>query len=479
VVTFDPAVFPPARPATVQVQQGPLEVPEEVTIDGTAAGVILDGGGETETAFGVFGRSTVISGLEVRNFTGYGVDLSGSGHTVSGMIVHSNGEGGIRTCCNAGPGGSDGGEATEMRIVGNLIGLDRSGTRLLGAQEFGLYLQGSGHVVGGPDPADRNVIAGNRYEITLDLARRVTIQGNYLGIDASGRRALHAPDQVRAIDGLSTAGNQLIANVVNGIVQFADPGSVYNSIVGNRLGVDPTGKQVLGRGGVLVGEPFNRIGGAVPGEGNILNGGIDIGASDVIVLGNRLRFEEHDDQIVPGAIMAEKPRAVIGGRSPAAGNIVGGMGIVVRGSASLVIGNGVHAEGVRAEAPDELDVAIRIETGTRIHVIANVVESDAGVGIILGDGAYASVLRGNVVRGNAVGLHAEGASEANIISGNAFIDNRTQARDEGVVNAWDDGRRGNYWSEFLGLDPDGDGVFDRSRKVPTEGLDRYPLAKPP
>jgi parallel beta-helix repeat protein len=323
------------------------------------------------------------------------------------------------------------------------------------------------------------VIAGNRYEITLDMANHVTIQGNYLGIDATGRRALHAPDQVSAIDGLSTAGNQIVGNVVNGMIGFSDPGSVYNSVVGNRLGVDPTGKQVLGRGGVGIGEPFNRIGGAVPGEGNILNGGIYIGASDVIVLGNRLSFNDRDDQIVPGAIMAEKPRTVIGGRSPAAGNIVGGLGIVVRGSASLVIGNGVHAEGVRAEAPDELDVAIRIETGTRIHVIANVVESDAGVGIILGDGAYASVLRGNVVRGNAIGLHAEGASAANIISGNAFVDNRTQARDEGVANAWDDGRRGNYWSDFAGLDPDGDGVLNRSRNVPPEGRDRYPLAEPP
>jgi hypothetical protein len=478
VVTFDPVVFPPARPATVHVREE-LGVPGGVTVDGTGAGVILDGGGETETAFGVYEADNVISGLEVTNFTGFGINLGGSRQTVSRMVIHGNGEGGIWACCNAGPGGSGGGEATEMRIVGNLIGLDRSGTRLLGAQEYGLYLQGSRHVVGGPDPADRNVIAGNRYEITLDAANHVTIQGNYLGIDASGRRALHAPDQANAIEGLSTAGNQVIGNVVNGGFLFADPGSVYNSVVGNRLGVDPTGTRVLGRGGVGIGEPFNRIGGALPGEGNILNGGIHIGASDVIVLGNRLIFNDRDDQLGPHAIMAEKPRTVIGGRSPAAGNIVGEQGIVVRGSSSLVIGNDVHAEGVRAEAPDELDVAIRIESGARIHVIANVVESDAGVGIILGDGAYAGVVRGNVVRGNAIGLHAEGTSEANIISGNAFVDNRTQARDEGVANAWDDGRRGNYWSELAGLDPDGDGVFDRSRKVPAEGLDRYPVVEPP
>ncbi|MBF8290221.1 MAG: Beta helix protein [Chloroflexi bacterium] len=478
LVTFDPAVFPPARPATVHVREE-LGVPGGVTVDGTGAGVILDGGGESETAFGVYEADSVISGLEVTNFTGFGINLGGSRQTVSRLVIHSNGEGGIWACCNAGLGGSVGDEATDMRIVGNLIGLDRSGTRLLGAQEFGIFLQGSGHVVGGPDPADRNVIAGSRYEITLDMANHVTIQGNYIGIDATGRKALHAPDQVRAIDGLSTAGNQVIGNVVNGIVQFADPGSVYNSLVGNRLGVDPTGKRVLGRGGIIIGEPFNRVGGAVPGEGNILNGGIHIGANDVIVLGNRLRFDERDNQIVPGAIMAEKPRTVIGGRSPAAGNIVGGIGIVVRGSSSLVIGNTVHAEGVRADPGDPLDVAIRIESGARIHVIANVVESEAGIGILLGDGAFASRVRGNVMRGNAIGLHAGGASEANIISGNAFANNLTQARDEGAANAWDDGRRGNYWSDFTGLDPDGDGVLDRSRKVRPEGLDRYPLTEPP
>ena len=474
VITFDQAVFPPDRPTTIAVRGGPIGVPGGVTIDGTGAGVILDGGGETETAFGLFDPLVVLSGLEIANFTGFGLDLGGTGHEVSGMVVHDNGEGGIRTCCNPG----DGDVASDIRIVGNLVGLDRTGTRLQGAQPAGILLQGTGHVVGGPDPADRNVVAGNRDEIVIDFASDMTIEGNYIGTDPSGRIPLTAPEQNRAINGLSAAGNRVVANVVNGLIQFADPGSTYNSVVGNRVGVDPTGTQVVGRGGVLISEPFNRVGGALAGDGNIVNGGIAIesSATNVIVLGNRIMEDGRDGE---ASIIVFSPRTVIGGRAPGSANNMVGRGIVLRSGFNVVIGNRIQAESIAGEAPDDLDHGIRLEGGERNYIVANAVDTDAGVGISLSHDAHANVVRGNFVRGSAVGIFADPTSTQNLVFGNAFADNRIHARDEGSANRWDHGGRGNHWSGLAGFDADGDGVFDNSRPVAPAGIDRYPLATPP
>jgi len=101
------------------------------------------------------------------------------------------------------------------------------------------------------------------------------------------------------------------------------------------------------------------------------------------------------------------------------------------------------------------------------------------VGIRLGPTALQDVVRGNLVRGNAVGLLAAAGSQGATIAGNRFEDNRIQARDEGNGNRWDDGRWGNYWSDLRGVDADGDGVLDQQREIPSEGVDRYPLAEAP
>jgi hypothetical protein len=474
VVTFDASVFPPDLPATIHVQEE-LGVPGGVTVDGIGAGVILDGGGKTETAFGIYESETRISRLEVTNFTGFGIDLGGSKHTISRMVIHGNGEGGIRACCNAIPAGA-GGEARDFRILGNLIGLDRTGTRLAGSQEFGIYLQGTGHSVGGPSPTDRNVIAGSRVEIELDAAQGVTIEGNYIAIDAGGRIALDDPGQSRAIVGESGAAeNRVVNNVVNGVIQFLDPGSSYNLMTGNLVGVDPSGNRPLGGGQILIGEPFNQVGGGAPGAGNVVGGGILIESSDVIVLGNMIDLGRDGRRLGNGGhIDCSKDRCVIGGRSPGAANVVGGAGIKIAADESVVIGNRVRTD------PDP-DIGagpgISIEGG-RNSVVANLVEAGA-VGISLSSGAHANVVRGNVLRGNFMGLLADASTVDNLIAGNAFRGNRRQARDAGVGNQWDDSRLGNYWSELTAVDADANGIIDRARPIGPEGVDRYPLAEPP
>lgn len=471
-ITFDPAVFPLDRPATIRFGGESINVPGGDSIDGAGAGVILDGGGETESPFGVYDGGVRLSGMEVMSFTGYGIGLNSSGNTVSRMVIHSNGEGGIAVCCNRTSVG--GAEPSGNRFTGNLIGLDRSGLRLVGAQEFGIFLQGADHIVGGPDPSDRNLIAGNRTGIEIDGAHAIIVEGNYLGLDARGRVVPDPPNGRPAVMGeTGAASNRVIGNVVNGLIQFIDPGSSYNTIVGNLVGVDPTGNRPLGGGQILIGEPYNQIGGARPGEGNVVSGGILIGSGDVIVLGNRIDIGRDGRRLANGGhIDCAKDRCVIGGRAAGAANVIGGGGIDILADGCVVITNRVSTDPEFGEGP-----GISVQGGSN-HVIANVVDT-SGIGIGLTGGATTNVVRGNVLPRNRTGILADRSTSGNVVAGNSFLDNDLQARDAGLGNRWDDGRVGNYWSDLVGVDLTADGVFDEPRDVHPSGVDRFPLVAPP
>ena len=78
-------------------------------------------------------------------------------------------------------------------IQGNLIGTDVTGTKALGNQITGIMSAGSGNnLIGGTTDAARNVIAGNN-QAGIDLqpgSWNFTIQGNYIGTNATGTAAI-------------------------------------------------------------------------------------------------------------------------------------------------------------------------------------------------------------------------------------------------------------------------------------------------
>jgi nitrous oxidase accessory protein len=87
-------------------------------------------------------------------------------------------------------------------------------------------------------------------------------------------------------------------------------------------------------------------------------------------------------------------------------------------------------------------------------------------GFFIYDAEY-NVLRGNRVIGNRVGIHLAAGCIHNEVEGNDFIRNHDQLR---FVAARDEiwgARQGNYWSNYLGWDRDGDGIGD----VPYEAND--------
>ncbi len=93
-------------------------------------------------------------------------------------------------------------------------------------------------------------------------------------------------------------------------------------------------------------------------------------------------------------------------------------------------------------------------------------------------GAYKNELKGNLIMNHLIGIWSLAASEANVIEGNSFINNGVQVRfiSTKKKEEW----KGNFWSDYLGWDMNGDGVGD----VPYESgsyvdyiLWRYPLSK--
>lgn len=128
-----------------------------------------------------------------------------------------------------------------------------------------------------------------------------TIAGCFIGTDATGTQAVPNLLGIRLQNG--AAGNRIglatpgWGNVISGNtntgISLAGAGEHNNFIQGNFVGVDAVGEHDLGNGevGIEIIGPDNLIGGALPGEGNVISGnriGMRLYAPRNTLLGNRI-----------------------------------------------------------------------------------------------------------------------------------------------------------------------------------------------
>lgn len=78
----------------------------------------------------------------------------------------------------------------------------------------------------------------------------------------------------------------------------------------------------------------------------------------------------------------------------------------------------------------------------------------------------------NTIRDGTYGIITE-HSDGNTVYHNNFINNKVQLYQINSSSTWDNGREGNYWSDYQGEDLDGDGVGDTVK--PHLEVDYYPL----
>ncbi|MBN1267544.1 MAG: CSLREA domain-containing protein [Anaerolineales bacterium] len=250
-------------------------------------GVDPDPGGYVGGAILVWGSGNVIENNELgwgALNNSIGLLLDGAGNTASGNLISGNGIG----IYIDEPG---------QTILNNKIGTDASGASI-NPNGYGIYDHkgsGGGHVIGSPGAG--NVISGNSYGIFL-LAGGTTVQGNFIGTDASGTSdvgnglGMYLSGANYLIGGSGSGEGNLISGNGRGIHAIAD--CTGSQILGNKIGSDITGSALLGNTnqGIRLFGTGVTIGGLNPGEGNLFAGnwiGIDLeGGTNDPVLGNTI-----------------------------------------------------------------------------------------------------------------------------------------------------------------------------------------------
>jgi hypothetical protein len=193
-----------------------------------------------------------------------------------------------------------------IKVVGNFLGPFVIGTAAIGNTD-GLHAHLATHlVVGGTDPADRNLISGNSsHGALLDTCDGAVVQGNLIGTELDGLGPVPNGDfgleVTSAADADTTIGGPGSGNLISGNLQVGlrvavGAGSAV-TIQGNVVGPDVTGNFLIGNGtyGAILASPLP-FGGTAPGEGNNVAfsgfAGVSVpsGTAGVTIRGNRIRL---------------------------------------------------------------------------------------------------------------------------------------------------------------------------------------------
>ena len=124
------------------------------------------------------------------------------------------------------------------------------------------------------------------------------------------------------------------------------------------------------------------------------------------------------------------------------------------------------------------DHGIMLRTITDSVIESNIVSGN-GRGFFIYDAEY-NTLRNNLIIGNHVGVHLWAGSIHNEVEGNDLINNRQQIKYVASKDEYWGVKTGNYWSNYIGWDRNGDSIGD----VPYEANDlvdhltwKYPTVK--
>jgi len=327
-------------------------------------------------------------------------------------------------------------DATENRVLGNLIGTDATGSFALGNGESGIGILGGANdnIIGGSEAGARNVLSGNQFGVLIgdQSTTGTVIQGNYIGTDRSGsvpipntQTGILLWGQNTVIGGAASgAGNVISGNEFAGI--DLGGGSSGSIIQGNYIGTDASGTVALGNDlGIWFNfSADNLVGGTAAHAGNVISGntGANIQITGLEASGNTLQgnFIGTD---VTGTVALENgrpiqifdaPENVIGGVGPGAANVISGNspGITIEGpdaTGNVFQGNLIGTDVTGLVTLGNGGAAIRLTTGASDNVIGgpepgagNVITGSGWHGIALfADAGTGNLIRSNSIHGNA------------------------------------------------------------------------------
>jgi len=325
-------------------------------------------------------------------------------------------------------------------IEGNYIGLNSQGTTAIPNAWAGVNLFNgpSGNSIGAPNAP--NIISGNGAQGVLlqDDSSNNVIQANWIGLDASGTRAMSnswAGLQLSTGSQSNTVGGELAfeRNIISGNgnqgIFMTDSGTAGNVMQGNFIGVGPDGVTAFPNGfaGIEVynGPQFNLIGGATAGMGNVISGNddqgviLDFGSANNLVQGNDIGLDATGTAAVPngwagiefyGNANSNIVGGPLGARNFIAGNLLSGVAMDYGSSGNVIQGNSIGV-GAAMNAIGNGNQGVILFAGAQSNTIggtalgaANWIVNNAYDGVDIYDtNSIDNTVRGNSIEGNVSG----------------------------------------------------------------------------
>ncbi len=373
-----------------------------------------------------------------RGNTGYGIALSNetSGNTIGGTVaadrnlISGNDIAGVTVDSSS----------TGNTISGNYIGTTADGLSALGNTNSGVQFNSLAHAntVGGSSAGARNLISGNTYDgITINGGstdpNANTIEGNWIGLDATGASALaNGQNGVQILNGAysNTIGpNNVISGNVGPGVDIWTGGTNGNHVEGNFIGTDSTGTAAVPNasiyGAIYIHDAAqgNVIGGNTATKRNVISGNTGYGI--------RISGAGTDLTVVSGNYIGLD----VDGISPL---LNGHEGVaIINNAASTTVGGDTSGEG---NVIASNYAAVGINTGANNNTVSgNLLGTDAsgkvgmggGTGVALGSGAHDNTVGGatlaerNVISGNGgygVGINGSGTDNNQVLGNYIGVD---------------------------------------------------------
>jgi Domain of unknown function DUF11/Right handed beta helix region/Prealbumin-like fold domain len=304
---------------------GGLDSGDRNVISGNGTNILIDSSTAGDNTIQNNYIGTDVEGETALGESGVGIRVYSAGNLIEENLISGNDGVGISVVGLAGP--------SNTKIVGNLIGTNKGGTRAI-PNGTGVSACGSDILIA------RNVISGNRdggFGVTgcafVENAR-FTVQGNFIGTDKDGKAPLGNGNW-----GLDIGGH-------DSLIGGTAPGA-RNIISGNGPGSGQNG------GGIKLGGLRNRL------EGNL----IGVGSDERLAMGN-----------VGHGVLAYGNENVIGGLEEAARNVIAfsaGNGVTVQGDGAVasILRNSIHANGA---------AGIYLDVGTGHRNLNDAGDTDTG-----------------------------------------------------------------------------------------------------
>ena len=161
---------------------------------------------------------------------------------------------------------------------------------------------------------------------------------------------------------------------------------------------------------------------------------------------------------------------------------------------NIIVGNNISRTGCSISLWDSFDnninnntvtnndVGILISHSNDNTIIANIVKNNRQKGICLEKSSSNNISQNNIENNKDFGIELKVSSNDNLIYHNNFIENTQNAYD-GCNNIWDDGKYGNYWSDYKEKYPFArkillKGIWNTPYEIPGgDNKDRCPLIK--